>query len=78
MNQHSQHHHQQQQQSNQMNKVVSLRNIPNDISDLQIALMGLQFGEVVNILYIKGKGQVSDWLKSMVDCFNVCLVSWSL
>lgn len=57
----SQHHQQaqsQQQQQNQMNKVVSLRNIPNEISDLQIALMGLQFGDVVNILYIKAKGQV--------------------
>jgi hypothetical protein len=46
------------QQQNQSNKVVSLRNIPADITDLQIALIGLQFGEVVNILYIKGKGQV--------------------
>jgi polypyrimidine tract-binding protein 1 len=38
-------------------KVVSLRNIPNDTTDLQMVLIGLQFGEVVNILYIKGKGQ---------------------
>lgn len=46
------------QQQNQSNKVVSLRNIPNDITDLQIALIGLQFGDVINMLYIKGKGQV--------------------
>lgn len=38
-------------------KVVSLRHIPNDLSDLQIALIGLQFGDVVNLLYIKPKGQ---------------------
>jgi len=38
-------------------KVVSLRNIPNDIVDLQIVFMGLEFGDVVNILYIKAKGQ---------------------
>ena len=37
--------------------MVSLRNIPNDITDLQIALIGLQFGDVANILYIKAKGQ---------------------
>lgn len=39
-------------------KVVSLRNIPNDTTDLQMVLIGLQFGEVVSILYIKAKGQV--------------------
>jgi hypothetical protein len=49
---------QQQQQQNAMTKVVSLRNIPNDTTDLQMVLIGLQFGEVANILYIKGKGQV--------------------
>jgi polypyrimidine tract-binding protein 1 len=54
--QHQQHQHQQQQQQ-PTNKVVSLRHIPNEITDLQIVLMGLQFGDVVNILYIKGKGQ---------------------
>ena len=48
----------QQQQQNATTKVVSLRNIPNDITDLQIALIGLQFGDLINILYIKGKGQV--------------------
>jgi len=46
-------------QQNPSTKVVSLRNIPNEITDLQIVLMGLQFGDVVNILYIRGKGQVS-------------------
>lgn len=45
-------------QQNASTKVVSLRNIPNDINDIQIVLIGLQFGDVVNILYIKGKGQV--------------------
>ncbi len=61
MNQQSQQQQvqQQQQSQNQMNKVVSLRNIPNEITDLAIVLMGLQFGDVVNILYLKGKGQVS-------------------
>ena len=49
---------QQQQQQSPTTKVVSLRNIPNEITDLQIVLMGLQFGDVVNILYIRGKGQV--------------------
>ena len=49
---------QQQQQQNPTTKVVSLRNIPPEITDLQITLIGLQFGDVVNILYIKGKGQV--------------------
>ena len=44
-------------QQNATTKVVSLRNIPNEITDFQIALIGLQFGEVINILYIKGKGQ---------------------
>ncbi len=44
-------------QQNPSTKVVSLRNIPNEITDLQIVLMGLQFGDVVNILYIRGKGQ---------------------
>lgn len=39
-------------------KVVSLRNIPNDITDLQVVFIGLEFGDVVNILYIKAKGQV--------------------
>jgi hypothetical protein len=48
-----------QQQQTPSTKVVSLRNIPNEITDLQIVLIGLQFGEVVNMLYIKGKGQVS-------------------
>jgi hypothetical protein len=46
------------QQQNPTTKVVSLRNIPPEITDLQITLIGLQFGDVVNILYIKGKGQV--------------------
>lgn len=48
-------------QQNPTTKVVSLRNIPPEITDLQIVLMGLQFGDVVNILYIKGKGQVIDF-----------------
>jgi hypothetical protein len=48
------------QQQSPSTKVVSLRNIPNEITDLQIVLMGLQFGDVVNILYIRGKGQVRD------------------
>ena len=51
-------------QQNPSTKVVSLRNIPNEITDLQIVLMGLQFGDVVNILYIRGKGQVSVCLNS--------------
>lgn len=42
---------------NPTTKVVSLRNIPSEITDFQIALIGLQFGEVINILYIKAKGQ---------------------
>ena len=65
---------QQQQQNNQMNKVVSLRNIPNDISDLQIALMGLQFGDVVNILYIKGKGQVRIKIITLLPNFSLLIV----
>ena len=44
---------------NSSTKVVSLRNIPGDVTDVQVALMGLQFGEVINMLYIKAKGQVS-------------------
>lgn len=52
-------------QQNPTTKVVSLRNIPNDITDLQIVLIGLQFGDVVNILYIKGKGQ------ALIDFTNV-------
>ena len=44
-------------QQNPTTKVVSLRNIPAEITDFQIALIGLQFGDVINILYIKGKGQ---------------------
>ena len=44
--------------SSNTTKVVSLRNIPGDITDLQIVLIGLEFGDVVNILYIKAKGQV--------------------
>ena len=48
------------QQQSPSTKVVSLRNIPNEITDLQIVLMGLQFGDVVNILYIRGKGQVRE------------------
>lgn len=41
----------------QPTKVVSLRNIPNDITDLQIVLMALEFGDIINLLYIKAKGQ---------------------
>ena len=65
----SQHIQQQSQQSQQQQqnptKVVSLRNIPNDLTDLQIVLIGLQFGEVVNLLYIKPKGQ------ALIDFSNV-------
>lgn len=54
-------HHQSQSnppiQQQNITKVVSLRHIPHELSDLQIALIGLQFGEVVNLLYIKPKGQ---------------------
>ena len=49
--------------SSNTTKVVSLRNIPGDITDLQIVLIGLEFGDVVNILYIKAKGQV--WKKKL-------------
>lgn len=52
-------------QQHNMTKVVSLRHIPNELSDLQIALMGLQFGELVNLLYIKPKGQ------ALIDFSNV-------
>ena len=52
-------------QQNPATKVVSLRNIPNEITDLQVALIGLQFGDVVNILYIKGKGQ------ALIDMGNI-------
>jgi hypothetical protein len=48
--------------SSNTTKVVSLRNIPNDITDIQVVLIGLEFGDVVNILYIKAKGQVSLFL----------------
>jgi hypothetical protein len=44
--------------SSNTTKVVSLRNIPGDITDIQVVLIGLEFGDVVNILYIKAKGQV--------------------
>ena len=44
--------------SSNTTKVVSLRNIPNDITDIQVVQIGLEFGDVVNILYIKAKGQV--------------------
>lgn len=52
-------------QQNAATKVVSLRNIPNEVTDLQVALIGLQFGDVVNILYIKGKGQ------ALIDMGNI-------
>jgi len=42
-------------QQNATTKVVSLRNIPNEITDLQVALIGLQFGDVVNIFIYKRK-----------------------
>lgn len=52
-------------QQNPTTKVVSLRNIPAEITDFQIALIGLQFGDVINILYIKGKGQ------ALIDFSNI-------
>jgi hypothetical protein len=59
-------------------KVVSLRNIPNDIVDLQIVFMGLEFGDVVNILYIKGKGQVINRLFFLLLLINFKLLKFAL
>jgi len=58
-------------QQNATTKVVSLRNIPNEITDFQIALIGLQFGEVINILYIKGKGQALIEFSSLNEAIDM-------
>jgi len=48
-----------------INLSLSKYNTTNDLTDLQIALIGLQFGDVVNFLYIKAKGQ------ALIDMSNL-------
>lgn len=40
--------------------VVALWNIPQELTALQLAFAGLQFGEVVNFIFLEQQGRVND------------------
>lgn len=51
---------------NGRSRVVHLRNVPPDITEIELLHVCIPFGKVTNFLLLKGKSQVS----------KVCLVTW--
>lgn len=49
-------------------KVIHIRNIPNDITESEIIQLGVPFGQVSNVLVLKGKNQVS--MTSACTCLD--------
>ena len=43
-------------------RVIHIRNIPNEVSEGEIIHLGIPFGRVTNVLVLKGKNQVRDFL----------------
>lgn len=48
---------QQQQTKQEASRVVHLRNIPHQLTEQEIVYLGLQFGHVVNVLFLRAKNQ---------------------
>jgi hnRNP-L/PTB/hephaestus splicing factor len=69
-------------QNQEPSRVVHLRNIPQQLSEQEIIYLGLTFGQVTNILFLRSKQQafiefenVED-AKQMIAHFNQTLVSF--
>ena len=41
----------------QPSKVIHLRNLPENVTDKEVMMLGLPFGRVVNILLLRSKSQ---------------------
>jgi hypothetical protein len=54
-------------QKSQPSKVVHIRNIPPQISEVEVIQFGLIFGSISNVLNLRSKCQVSKKLKKFVS-----------
>lgn len=44
-------------------RVIHIRNIPNEVTEAEIIHLGIPFGRVTNVLVLKGKNQVSTFIR---------------
>lgn len=54
-------------------RVVHLRNVPPDLTDVELIHLCIPFGKITNFLLLKSKNQVSECVRLLVSSTSHCL-----